>query len=76
MASDKFRLWLLALTILTSRQERRIMSEQKPTTKVPDGHTRFFTTRQMAPNEKGFVGYETVWKPLQKEVEYKTPKQP
>ena len=53
------------------------MSEQKqPTTKVPDGHTRFFTTRQMAPNEKGFVGYETVWKPFQKEVEYKTPKQP
>jgi hypothetical protein len=30
----------------------------------------------MAPNEKGFVGYETVWKPLQKEAEYKTPKQP
>ena len=27
----------------------------------------------MAPNEKGFVGYETVWKPFQKEVEYKTP---
>ena len=53
------------------------MSEQKPTpAKVPDGHTRFLTTRQMAPNEKGFVGYETVWKPFQKEVEYKTPKQP
>lgn len=53
------------------------MSEQKPTTtKVPDGITRFFTTRQMAPNEKGFVGYETVWKPFQKEVEYKTPKRP
>jgi hypothetical protein len=52
------------------------MSEQKSTTKVPDGVTRFFTTRQMAPNEKGFVGYETVWKPLQKEVAYKTPKKP
>jgi hypothetical protein len=54
------------------------MSEQKPTTKVkvPDGHSRFFTTRQMPANEKGFVGYETVWEPLQKEVEYKTPKQP
>ena len=45
------------------------MSEQKPITKVPDGHTRFYTTRQKAPNEKGFVGYETVWKPFQKEVE-------
>ncbi len=30
----------------------------------------------MAPNEKGFVGFETIWKPLQKEVEYKTPKKP
>mgnify|MGYP003383597103 CR=1 FL=1 len=52
------------------------MSEQKPVTHVPDGHTRFFTTRQMAPSEKGFVGFETVWKPFQKEVAYKTPKQP
>ena len=52
------------------------MSEQKPTTKVPDGQALFLTTRQMAPNEKGFVGYETIWKPFQKEVEYKTPKRP
>ena len=34
------------------------MSENKPVTKVPDGHTRFYTTRQKAPSEKGFVGYE------------------
>ena len=52
------------------------MSEQKPVTKVPDGQTRFYTTRQKTPSEKGFVGYETVWKPFQKEVEYKTPKTP
>jgi len=52
------------------------MSEQKPITKVPDGQARFLTTRQMAPNEKGFVGYETVWKSFQKEVAYQTPKQP
>ena len=53
------------------------MSEQKPnTTPVPDGNTPFYTTRQMAANEKGFVGFETVWKPFQKEVEYKTPKKP
>jgi len=37
------------------------MSEQKLPVKVPDGHTRFLTTRQKRPNEKGFVGYETVW---------------
>ena len=42
----------------------------------PDGVTRFYTTRQMPPNTQGFVGYETVWKPLQKEVPYKTPKTP
>ena len=56
--------------------KRCLMSEQKPNTKVPDGHTRFYTTRQKAPNEKGFVGYETIWKPFQKEAEYKTPKKP
>jgi len=50
--------------------------EKKPTPKVPDGKTRFLTTRQKQPNEKGFVGYETVWQPFQKEAEYKTPKRP
>lgn len=52
------------------------MSEAKPVTKVPEGKSRFLTTRQMQPNEKGFVGYETVWEPAQKEAEYKTPKRP
>ena len=52
------------------------MSDHKPPTKVPDGHARFFTTKQKAPNEKGFVGYETVWKPFQKEAPYQTPKEP
>ncbi|MCC7040677.1 MAG: hypothetical protein IT516_10260 [Burkholderiales bacterium] len=52
------------------------MSEQKPNTKVPDGQTPFYTTRQMPPNDKGFVGYETVWKPFQKEVPYQKPKTP
>jgi hypothetical protein len=52
------------------------VSEQKSITKVPDGQTRFYTTKQKAPSEKGFVGYETIWKPFQKEVEYKTPKAP
>lgn len=54
------------------------MSEQKKpvASKVPDGRSRFLTTRQMAPNEKGFVGFETVWEPFQKTAEYKTPKKP
>ena len=40
---------------------------------VPDGQARFVTTRQMAPNEKGFVGYETVWKPFQKVADVDAP---
>ena len=55
------------------------MSDEKPKqppAKVPDGRARFLTTRQMPANEKGFVGFETVWEPFQKEAEYKTPKRP
>ena len=52
------------------------MSEQKPVAKVPDGQARYLTTRQKQPNDKGFVGYETLWEPFQKEVAYKTPKRP
>ncbi len=53
------------------------MSEAPKTRpKVPEGKTRFVTTRQMAPNEKGFVGYETIWEPMQKVAEYTTPKTP
>lgn len=50
-------------------------SETKPGP-VPEGHARFVMTRQMPANDKGFVGFETIWKPFQKEVEYKTPKRP
>jgi hypothetical protein len=53
------------------------MSQQpKSRPKVPEGQARFFKTTQMEPNEKGFVGYQTNWDRLQKEVEYKTPKRP
>jgi hypothetical protein len=53
------------------------MSEQSSTRpKVPEGKTRFLTTTQMEPNEKGFVGYKTTWETWQKEVEYTKPKQP
>ncbi len=53
------------------------MSEQKKTRpKVPDGKARFVTTRQMKANEKGFVGYETIWEPFHKVVDYETPKKP
>lgn len=44
--------------------------------KVPEGKTAMLTTRQKEPNEKGYVGYDTIWEPMQKEVEYKTPKKP
>jgi len=49
-------------------------SKERP--KVPEGHAEYVTTRQMEANEKGFVGYETVWDSFQKQVEYETPKKP
>ena len=53
------------------------MSEQNPQpTTVPDGHSSSVPTRQLPPNEKGFVGFETIWQPFHKEAEYQTPKQP
>lgn len=52
------------------------MAEKKRTPKVPEGKTPYYVTRQMKPTEKGFVGYETIWKPVQKEVKYTTPKRP
>ena len=52
------------------------MSEQNSKPKVPEGQSRYFKTRQMEANEKGFVGYETVWEPFHKEVEYTTPQKP
>jgi hypothetical protein len=44
--------------------------------KDPTGQTRFLTTRQKEANEKGYVGYDTIWESFQKEVEYTTPKRP
>ena len=53
------------------------MSEEKKTRpEVPDGHARYVVTRQMKPNEKGFVGYETEWEEFHKEIPYETPKAP
>ena len=53
------------------------MSEPAKTRpKVPEGESRFLKTRQMKANEKGFVGYETIWEQFQKEVPYQTPKTP
>jgi hypothetical protein len=49
-------------------------SNERPV--VPEGKTEYVTTRQMQPNDQGFVGYETVWQTFQKEVEYQTPKKP
>ena len=53
------------------------MSEQKKVRpKVPEGEAQFVKTRQMEANEKGFVGYQTIWEPFQKEATYETPKKP
>lgn len=53
------------------------MSEQPKTRpQIPEGETRFLKTRQMAPDAKGFVGYETVWESFQKEAPYTPPKRP
>jgi hypothetical protein len=53
------------------------MSEQPKTRpQVPEGETRFLKTRQKTPNEKGFVGYETIWQSFHKEAQYTTPKRP
>ena len=53
------------------------MSEPaKARPKVPEGEAQYVKTRQMEPNEKGFVGYETIWKSFHKEVKYETPKTP
>ena len=53
------------------------MSEpKKERPQVPEGKARYVVTRQMKANEKGFVGYETIWESFQKEVPYETPKKP
>ena len=43
---------------------------------VPEGKSRYVITRQKKANEKGYVGYETIWEPFQKEAKYETPKRP
>jgi len=53
-----------------------VSEAKKERPKVPDGKARYVVTRQMEANEKGFVGYETVWESFQKEVKYETPKRP
>nr|VFJ68879.1 MAG: hypothetical protein BECKFW1821C_GA0114237_101649 [Candidatus Kentron sp. FW] len=53
------------------------MSEQPKTRpQVPEGRTAYMITRQKKPNEKGFVGYETIWESWQKVAKYTTPKRP
>ncbi len=50
--------------------------QPKTRPEVPEGKARFVTTRQMKANEKGFVGYETIWESFHKVAEYTTPKRP
>ena len=71
------RLLSINLTDTLSNSESRAMSEEKKERpNVPDGKTEYVNTRQMKPNEKGFVGYETEWVNFQKEVKYEVPKKP
>lgn len=51
-------------------------AQPKTRPKVPEGKTAYLVTRQMKANEKGYVGYETIWKSWQKEAKYTTPKKP
>jgi hypothetical protein len=44
--------------------------------KIPEARSEYLTTRQMEPNEKGYIGYETIWDEFQKEAEYTVPKRP
>ena len=52
-------------------------AQPKSRPKVPEGKTKYLTTRQM-PIKEGIyhVGYETIWESFQKEVPYQTPKTP
>mgnify|MGYP001369893001 CR=1 FL=1 len=51
------------------------MSEQpKEKRDVPDGKSRFMKTTRKKPSKTGFIGYEAIWEPFHKEVEYTTPK--
>ena len=43
---------------------------------VPEGKARFFVTRQKEADDKGFVGYDTVWEPFHNVEDYETPKKP
>ena len=52
------------------------MSGQTTRPQVPEGKLGALTTRQMAPTDKGFVGYETIWDEAQKEAKYEAPKRP
>jgi hypothetical protein len=53
------------------------MSEAPKTRpKVPEGKSRVMSTPQKPANEKGYIGYDTIWEPFQKEVPYSTPKKP
>jgi len=53
------------------------MSEPSKTRpKVPEGQSLYLTTRQKEANDKGYVGYDTIWESFQTEVKYETPKRP
>lgn len=48
----------------------------KPRIKVPEGKTRYLVTKQKKATKQGFIGFDTIWEPMQKVAKYKTPKRP
>jgi hypothetical protein len=53
------------------------MSDQpKEKRPVPEGKSRFMTTRQKKPTKTGYVGYEVGWEPFHKVADYTIPKRP
>ncbi len=51
-------------------------TQKKERPDVPDGKSRFMTTSRKKPTKTGFIGYDAIWEPFHKEVEYTTPKKP
>jgi len=61
---------------VTRQQVSRIMGNVDKNAPVPDGKTKYYTTKQQPATEQGHVGYKTEWVEWQKEVPYETPKKP
>lgn len=55
---------------------KSVMANVDKNAPVPDGKTKYYTTKQQPANKEGFVGYHTDWVAWHKEIPYETPKKP